>query len=594
MKRLNLIAILGAALFAWAATARAGESPKPAGPPEVVRRAAIDGRFLLMQGRLDDAVQKLQAALALYPDQPEARELLAQAQAKRAEAQQHYDAAVALGKAAKWDEAILEINAATGVYPAYKQAKDLAADIRRRAANASVEAATAVLERGSFAAAEDGFRRAMEYVPDFAPAAEGLGRTDFERAQAAVAKGRWGAALVWMSEAVDYAPKKTEYAELAASLRGRVLERVQFAVALAPAGADVVNATTTVLREKAWQLLCQSRPEFFVVQGDAAFAGRADYLVAVGASEPKLRGGLVRSEQRVFRYNIKREEPNPDYAAVRDQLTRARDYLVQVRLEYDQPCPFCSGGWILCRACRGAGTGTSAGPPPGPCPACNLPGGRPGWVRCPQCGGTGRYSRVSYTQLQQAEQDVARLQDLLLRTPLMITRQVPADWPYSVEYHEKAGVLEFTLRITVAETGRSVVADALRREKRFEDAAVQNANPAIGLAADPLKLPADEEVRQALIDEAAQEAATRAIVATTNVRVAGRQAEFQRLISEGLTAEAVEAGADAAILKEAVAKGQGIAMVAGLRDRLRADERRAAQAVVPPKPPAPPSAAQPL
>jgi len=574
MKRLNLITLLGAALIAWAATARAGESPSPGGLPEQVRRAAIDGRFLLMQGRLDDAIQKLQDALALYPDQPEAKELLAQAQAKRAEAQQHYDAAVALGKAAKWDEAILEINAATGVYPAYKQAKDLAADVRRRAANASVEAATAVLEQGSFAAAEDGFRRAMEYVPDFAPAAAGLGRTDFERAQAAVAKGRWGAALVWMSEAVDYAPKKTEYADLAASLRGRVLDRVRFAVALAPAGADVVNATTTVLREKTWQHLCQSRPEFFVVQGDAAFAGRADYLVAVGASEPKLRGGLVRTEQRVFRYNIKREEPNPDYAAVRDQLNRARDYLVQLRLEYDQPCPFCSGGWILCRSCRGAGT--SAGPPPGPCPACSVAGGRPGWVRCPRCGGTGRYSRVSYTQLQQAEQDVARLQDLLLRTPQMITRQVPADWPYSVEYHEKAGVLEFTLRITVAETGRSVVADALRRDKRFEDTAVQNANPAIGLAADPLKLPADEEVRQALIDEAAQEAATRSIAATTNVRVAERQAEFQRLISEGLAAEAVEAGADAAMLKEAVAKGQGIAMVAGLRDRLRADERRAA------------------
>jgi tetratricopeptide (TPR) repeat protein len=569
------MSLLAAALIAGAAAARAGEPPQPAGLHEAVRRMAIDGRFLLLQGRLDEAIQKLQSALALAPDQPEAAELLAQAQARRAEAQQHYDAAVALGKAAKWDEAIVETNAATGVYPAYKQAKDLALDIRRRAANATVEAATTLLGRKNFAAAEDAFRRAMEYVPDFVPAAEGIGRTDFERAQAAAALERWGAALVWMSEAVDFAPKKSEYADLAAAMRERVLARIRFAVAPAPAGADPGNATTTALREKTWQRLGRSRPEFFVVPGDAAFSGKADYLLTLAASEPKLHGGLVRSEQRVFRYNIKREEPNPDYAALRDQLNQARASLAQMRMDYDQPCPFCGGtGWMICRAC--GGTGTIAGPPPGPCPACNLPGGRPGWVRCLRCGGTGHFSRISYTELRRAEQDVARLQDQLLRTPQTVTRQAPADWPYSVEYHEKAGTLEYALGITAGETGRSVSSDALRRDKRYEDTAVQNANPAIGLAADPLKLPADEEVRQTLIDEAAAEAANRTIAATTAARAAERQAESQKLFSEGRAAEAIEAGADAAMLKEAAARGQGIAPVAGLRDRLRAEERRAA------------------
>ena len=574
MKPSGLIALLGAALVAWAAAAQAGEPPPAGGVPEAVRRAAIDGRFLLLQGRLDEAILKLQSALSLYPDQPEAREFLAQAQAKRAEAQQHYDAAAALGKAAKWDEAIVETSAATGVYPAYKQAKDLALDIRRRAANATVEAAAAALGQGNFAAAEGAFRRAMEYVPDFAPAASGLGCTDFARAQAAAAQGRWGAALVWVTEAVDFAPKKSEYADLAAAMRARVLERVRFAVAPAPAGADPVNAATTALREKTWQHLGKSRPEFFVVPGDAAFAGKANYLVALAAGEPKLRGGLVRTEQRTFRYNIKREEANPDYAAARDQLSQALAYLAQIRMDYDQPCPFCGGvGWTICRAC--GGSGTIIGPPPGPCHACNLLGGRPGWVRCLRCGGTGHYSRISYTELRRAEQEVARLQDLLARTPQMITRQVPADWPYGMEYHEKAGEMEFTLRITVAESGGNVVADALRRDKRFEGTAVQNANPAIGLAAGPLKLPGDEEVRQTLIDEAAAEAANRTVAATTAARAAERQAESQRLFSEGRTAEAIEAGADAAMLKEAVAKGKGIALVAGLRDRLRAEERRA-------------------
>jgi len=548
--------------------------------PEQVRRTAVDGRFLLMQGRLDEAILKLQAALSLYPDQPEARDLLAQAQAKRAEAQQHYDKAAALGKAGKWDEAILEINAATGVYPGYKQAKDLAGDVRRLAANASATSAAALLGQGNLPGAEDAFRRALEYVPDFAPAGEGIGRADFERAKAAAAQQRWGAALAWVTEAIDFAPKKQEYGDLAAAMRARVLERVRFAVAPAPTGAEVASAASVALREKTGQRLEKSHPEFFVVPGDQSFTGAAAYLWTVGADEPKLRGGLVRSEQRMFRYNIKREEPNPDYAGVRDQLNRARDYLTQLGLDYNQPCPSCGGGgWLLCRAC--GGSGTIIGPPPGPCPACNVPGGRPGRGRCFRCGGTGHYSRISYTELRRAEQEAARLQDLLLRTPQMITRTLPADWPYGVEYRDKAGTLEFTLRITAAEGGRSLMADTFRKDKRYEDTVVQNANPAIGLAADPLKLPADEELRLTLLDEAAAEAANRIIATTALARAAERQAESQKLFSEGRAAEAIEAGADAALLKEAVVRGQGMVLVGVLRDRLRAEERRSPAAAKP-------------
>lgn len=584
MKSVPLIAILGAALVAWVAAAQAGEPPKPGEVPEQVRRTAIDGRFLLMQGRIDEAIQKLDAALALYPDQPEARDLLAQARSKRAEAQQHYDQAAALAQASKWDEAILEINAATGVYTAYKQAKDLAADIRRRAANASVASAVALLGKGDLPGAEDAFRRAMEYMPDFAPAAEGIGRTDFERAQAAAAQGRWGAALAWATEAVDFAPKKTEYADLAAAMRARVLERVRFAIAKGPPrpATDVASAATVVLEEKTWQRLGQSHPEFLVVPGDPAFTGAAAYLVALDAGEPQMHGGLARTEQRTFRYNVKREEANPDYAATRDQLNQARAFLTQLRVDYDQPCPYCGGGGvIICRAC--GGTGTIIGPPPGPCPVCSLAGGRPGWVRCPRCGGTGHYSRVSYTELRRAEQEVTRLQDLMARTPQMIVRSVPNDWPYSVEHHEKAGAMEYTLRIVSADSGRNVASETLRRDKRYQDSTVQNANPAIGLAADPLKLPADEEVRLTLLDEAGAEAANRIIAATATARAAQRQADSQRLLSEGHAVEAVEAIADAAILKESVAKGQGMVLVGTLRDRLRAEERRAPAAATPAK-----------
>jgi hypothetical protein len=157
----------------------------------------------------------------------------------------------------------------------------------------------------------------------------------------------------------------------------------------------------------------------------------------------------------------------------------------------------------------------------------------------------------------------------------VIVRNVPADWSYSVEYHEKSGVMEYTLRIVSAESGRNIASETLRRDKRYQDTTVQNANPGIGLAADPLKLPADEEIRLTLLDEASVEAANRTIAVTAAARAAQRQAESQRLMSEGHTVEAMEATADAAILKEAVAKGQGMVLVGALRDRLRAEERRA-------------------
>ncbi|MCX5674643.1 MAG: hypothetical protein NTX87_06510 [Planctomycetota bacterium] len=581
MRLLTFIAVLGAALIAGAAAVQAGEVP------EAARRAAIDGRFLLLQGRLDEAIERLGLALSLWPGHPEAKELLAQAQTRRQEAQQHYDKAAALAKAGKWDEAIAETNAATAVYPAYKQAKDLLADICRRAADANVAAAGPLLVARDLAGAEDAFRRALEYAADCVPACDGLARVASLRAEAAAALGLWGAALLWAAEAAEYAPKNAAYQEQMRAAREQVVARIRFIIGPEPDSGAIPSATTSDLRAAAWQRLEQARPEFLVLQGAPDAAGPPAYTVRLDASLPEVRGGLVRAEQRMFRYTLQRQEPNPDYATVRDQLAQATNALTQLRMEYNQPCPFCAGtGWTGCRAC--GGTGLSPGPlPRGPCPMCSAWAGRPGWARCPRCWGTGHYSRISITDLRRAEDEVARLQNLLARTPSMIVRQLPADWPYGIEYHERTGALEATLRITNTATGQPAAGDTLRKTKRFEDTAIQNANPGIGLAAKTLKLPTDEEVRQALVDEASQEAAARIIAAVASARAAERQAESSRLLAEGKTAEAVEAGVDAAVLKEAIGRGQGAALMTALRERLRADQRRDRPSSPAPAAPAP-------
>jgi hypothetical protein len=161
----------------------------------------------------------------------------------------------------------------------------------------------------------------------------------------------------------------------------------------------------------------------------------------------------------------------------------------------------------------------------------------------------------------------------LARTPPRIVRDVPADWAYAVEYYEKTGTVEATLRITDAASGRAILADALRRHRREEDTTIQNANPAIGLAAKPLKLPPDEAVREGLLAEAGDEAAARVLAAVLAARAAERQAASDRLLAEGKVAEAVEAAMDAAVLREPIDPQKAGLQMKGLRDRLRIEER---------------------
>lgn len=195
-------------------------------------------------------------------------------------------------------------------------------------------------------------------------------------------------------------------------------------------------------------------------------------------------------------------------------------------------------------------------------------------IRCPLCGGSGLRIGPSDTEVRRRQQEVQRLQDRLAKTPRVTVQQAEADWPYTIEYHERAVALEAALRINYGATGRPVVADSLRKTRRIEDTVIQNANPGIGLAAKTLKLPTEEELVRELVEDAAQEAAGRIVAAVAVAHAAERQAESNRLLAEGKTAEAVEAGADAAVLKEVVGRGQGAALLTALRERLRADQRR--------------------
>ncbi len=581
-----LLAVTGVWAAVGAAAPHAVSAPAPTAPaaevPEAAAKACFEGRWLLVQNRLDEALEKLQLALDLAPGYVEAEQLLAKARARRQEAQTHYDRAAAALQEEKWDKAVQEVAAATNVFPKYREAKALLEDIQRKAAAAYLAAGLERLEAGDLAAAEVALGRAQDYVADLPGVREGLARAASMRAEAALARQQWGQALLWAREAVA-SDAKEEYQAQVQAAQARVFARIRFGVTQAAPEAGGPSAATAALAAGAWRRLQERKPEFVLLPAAGAAPEAAAFTVRLEAGKLDILTERTRIENRTHRYTVRQDEPNPDYARIRDLLDAATQRLAALRTEVvDRPCYTCSGtGWLLCRACGGTGAVGGA-----PCAACGS-SGRPGWVRCPLCGGLGRRIGLLGTDIRRLEREVDQLQDQLARTPPRIVREVPADWAYGIEYYEKTGTVEATVRVTDAASGRAILADALRRHRREEDTTIQNANPAIGLAAKPLRLPPDEAVREGLLAEAGDEAAARVLAAVLAARAAERQAASDRLLAEGKVAEAVEAGTDAAVLREPIDPQKAGLQMKGLRDRLRIEERYPDGPPAPPPPPAP-------
>jgi tetratricopeptide (TPR) repeat protein len=564
-----LAAVLAAVLAATAMAIPLAAAVPAGQVPEAAQKACFDGRWLLVQNRLDEAIAKFEMALAVAPDYAEAKDLMAQARTRRDLAQQHYDKAAAFLASSRWDDAIQEAVAALGIYPGYPQAKTLLSDIKRRAGDAFLASGSALVTAGDLRGAESAFRRTLEYIYDSPAAREGLAHVDSLRAKAAAAKDLWGAALVWAAEAVEFSPKNQPYQDQVRDARAHVLQRLLFSVGPEP-DETAPTAETSEFRTAAWTRIAKGKPDFVAV---LAASDGAAYTVRLEAGEVQVGAGQVRVENRIHRYTTQREEPNPDYQNVRAQLDDARAYLAALVTDYNRPCTVCGGsGWTRCPSCRG--TGLKPPPPPNvPCPVCAVRGGRPGWLRCPQCGGAGHGTSGEARAIRRQEQIVAALETQLARTPTTVTKAVPAEWPYMVEFHVKAGAVAASWRVTDAAAGKAMAGDAVRRTRQFEDTTIQNPNPGIGLAEKTLNLPADEKVREAVLDDAAKDAADKVLATVLAARAAALQAESQRRLAEGKTAEAIEVGADAAVVKESVNRGEAGNLMKFLRERLRIEER---------------------
>jgi hypothetical protein len=156
---------------------------------------------------------------------------------------------------------------------------------------------------------------------------------------------------------------------------------------------------------------------------------------------------------------------------------------------------------------------------------------------------------------------------------MMILREVPTEWPYTLEHHAKTGTLEAAVTIKRTDTAAVVYTDAVRGYRRDTDTTIQNANEGVGLSPDPLELPADATVRQAVLDEAAQAAASKILAAVVGLRAAEVWQEAERLLAQGNLSEGAERGVDAAILRTAISPPDADRQMRQLRERLRLEQK---------------------
>ena len=601
----------------WGRAAEALETALAADPNHVLCRVArcrsqttmaeakhicSEGADLLARKRLDRARRKLVQGLEVWPFYPQGLDLLRETDSRIAQADGLYRKAAALGSRGEWDAAVASVAASIKVYPFRTEAQVLLRRARNEAAAAHCRAGAAWMTRGDLGKAEDAFIRALGYVPNMTAAREGLAKADFTRGESAAQKGHWGNALLWYLQAADHLPG-ARYAAKIRDARARVRERVRFGMTVEVRDkAAAPPAATAALKSGVLAQLSRAKPDVLdlvAAGGDAA--GPVAYRARIELTRLDVAGGLSRTENRIYRYTVYRMVPNPEIPRLQSLLLAAERRLAYLRREYRRPCHVCRGtGRVACPACRGRGvrsctfcrgTGWQGGNQAnGPCKVCQGRGKRPcsvcrgrGQGTCGHCRGTGRSSTVSRWDIERQERDVSSLSDQLRSAPAMVRQAFPAEWPYVVKHYQKVGSAETAIQVTSVIKNAVVRADTVRRQARYSDSTIENANPGIGLGADGLALPSDASIRQLVLGRATSDTASKLLAAVVSARVTALKATADGLSRGGDRVRAMEAAVDYARVLEAASPSAAARLLNSLKKGLQThpDPSRVAPEMVP-------------
>ena len=95
-----------------------------------------------------------------------------------------------------------------------------------------------------------------------------------------------------------------------------------------------------------------TKPDVLQVLGEAD-KGAPSYRALVQLKALDVRGGLVKTENRIYRYTVYRMVPNPEIPRLEGLLRVAGWELARVRREYTRACPRGAGtARVTCTRCR--------------------------------------------------------------------------------------------------------------------------------------------------------------------------------------------------------------------------------------------------
>jgi hypothetical protein len=405
------------------------------------------------------------------------------------------------------------------------------------------------------------------------------------------------------------------YYENVRRARARIVERVSLPVGLDVHGAGGrLSSALAGVRGRLPGLLEAGKPDYVrLLPGPSGPAAAPAYVVEVAVGETEIRGGLVGSETRVHRFTAYRERANPDVIILRRRLQEERLDLLRMQRLAQERCEHCGGrghvrcdrcdgrGEVRCRECGGeghlpcgrcGGSGEVDGgqcPACGgrgrvrcdrckgsgrrPCPDCGKDGAPRGSRRCPHCRGTGRAHDISRHDLERKHGEVEHILWRLDHTTPFVRESYAEELPYVVDFHEKTGSLLAEIRVAAAPEGAVVVTDTVHERIVYEDKAIRDPNPQVGLEGDPLELPRDDEVEDELVLRLSREAAHKALAAVTDAWAAEVRAAAEQLDDEGREADAVEAWVDAAVVLESARPQEAKSIFARLAERIEINPR---------------------
>ena len=326
---------------------------------EAARKACFEGRWLLIQNRLDEAIAKLEMALSLSPNSAEAKDLMAQAQGRRAETEKHCDQAVALAGQGRWDEAIQEVQWALMVYSRVGAGQGAAAGRQAAGRRGDAEERVGPGGRGKPGGGRGGPAAVAGVRSRPGPAREALARLDAQRGRAAGGPPAAGGGVPVVCRGRRTRPRRTPSTRRSRRCaRAVAVERLRFAVVQHRPQRRARQRPSSATPPGS--ALAAIKPDFLDVAAAPNAAPAGAMAVAVDAGADRLRTAPPKVEARTMSYKANVQEPNPDYVLLSQQRAACLDNLSLLQAAAQRPCVYCGGaGWCGARpaAARACATG---------------------------------------------------------------------------------------------------------------------------------------------------------------------------------------------------------------------------------------------